>query len=137
MSISVIKDIQELYNLNHNIFTGNESYHIETIKHFVDKQSGYIIQKDNISIGYILYGILDGKFMILSFGILKEYRNQGYGKLLLKHFLSFHQSRSIYLHVRSFNFIAKNLYESLGFRDKKLEHNFYGNEDGVLMELII
>jgi len=128
-------DYLDLYNLNHAIFSNYEAYSENTIKFLADNKAGYLLRENNISIGYILYGILDGLFMIISFGILKEFRNQGYGKQLLKHFLSL-QNKPIYLHVRTSNHVAKKLYEFVGFRDKKIEINLYIDEDGILMELL-
>ena len=124
-----------IYKLNHNIFSYYESYNIETIKDFCDKGSGYIIEVDNKIIGYVLFGYIDSKFMIISLGIISFYRNKGYGKLLLKHCIKCQSTRPLYLNVRNSNLIALKLYKSLDFKLVKLEPNFYNNEDGSLLSL--
>ena len=41
---------------------------------------------------------------------------------------------NITLEVRISNEVARSLYKKFGFREVALRHNYYGDEDGILME---
>ena len=65
------------------------------------------------------------------------YRRQGIGRKLLSYLVSVAISFrvvNITLEVRNSNEIARNLYKEFGFREVALRKNYYGDEDGILME---
>ena len=59
--------------------------------------------------------------MIVNFGVIKEFRSKGYGRVflnaLIKHFKEKINS-NIFIRVDSNNKIARKLYEKSGFMDK-------------------
>ena len=93
---------------------------------------------DNINnkiFGYCLCG--KGGKTILSFAMLPEYRNRGFGKKLLIHTVNKNiqsqTNKSIILHVRESNSIAQKLYFSVGFKIDKIIDKYYINENGIQM----
>ena len=48
--------------------------------------------------------------------IKKEYRGQGYGKLMMLELMAHFGHKHLYLYVEDHNTVAQHLYESVGFR---------------------
>ena len=66
-----------------------------------------------------------------------NYRNQGIGTKLMAYLISVaidNHVVNITLEVRISNDVARSLYKKFGFREVALRHNYYGDEDGILME---
>lgn len=69
--------------------------------------------------------------------VKEEYRNQKIGNKMMAYLISVAINEkvvNITLEVRKSNEIARNLYKKYGFREVALRKNYYGNEDGILME---
>ncbi|MCS4522610.1 GNAT family N-acetyltransferase [Clostridium botulinum] len=67
---------------------------------------------------------------IVNFGILSNFRKEGYGKVLLNHILNklkIKGFKKVMIRVSSENEIALNLYKSLGFLSYKEKHVFIIN----------
>lgn len=92
-------------------FDEDQSYYLE---------EGAIFIKDGSS--YVGYGqiVIDNKnAYIVNFGILKNYRGNGYGKCLIKYLVTLIKSfgfNEVYIKVDSKNNNALKLYEAMGFR---------------------
>ena len=86
-----------------------------------------IIKYDNKIVGYLIGGYDNKIFHIMSIGVLKEYRNQGLGKLLLdfaeKIVKPYVNTLSLYVHVE--NASAINFYKNNGFKFNKRIKNYY------------
>lgn len=93
---------------------------------FDEKQEYYIndycifIQLNNKPIGYgqIVYN--RGVYFIVNIGILQQYRNKGYGKILLSKLINMAYVNGInklYIRVENNNTNAKLLYHNIGFKD--------------------
>ena len=92
---------------------------------------------NNEVIGYLEYSLIYDRIEIDNFSVLEEYRNQGIGTKLMSYLVSLAISLrvvNVTLEVRVSNNIAINLYKKFGFREVALRKNYYGDEDGILME---
>lgn len=89
------------------------------------------------SVGFLEYSLIYDRMELDNIKVLEEYRNQGIATSLLAHLISLainYHVINITLEVRISNEIAKNLYKKFGFREVAIRKNYYGNEDGILME---
>ena len=89
----------------------------------------------NNPLGFITYYKILDEIHILNFVIKKNYQNKGYGKLLLKMFLSLHEDRKFFLEVFKDNIKAINLYKKFNFRIIGERKNFYKSKDAYIMTL--
>ena len=79
------------------------------------------IKVNNIAIGYgqIIYN--RDMYSVVNFGILKEFRNFGFGKILLNHLIQTAKNKNIYdlyIRVEETNYSALKLYNWMGFTPK-------------------
>jgi len=75
---------------------------------------------------------------IYDFEVKPEFRGQGFGKDLLRAFLTEMKGRNvetITLEVRIDNLIAISLYEKFGFEQVSIRKGYYNSIDGLLMKL--
>ena len=69
--------------------------------------------------------------------VLENYRCNGVGSKLMEYLINTCYDKkliNITLEVRKSNSIAISLYKKYGFNKVGVRHNYYGNEDGLLME---
>ncbi|WP_294155790.1 GNAT family N-acetyltransferase [uncultured Clostridium sp.] len=72
---------------------------------------------------YVGYGqiiLSNGLYTIVNFGIIKEYRGQGYGTILLNYLIELckiNDIDDIYIRVEKDNYKAVSLYNKVGFRE--------------------
>ena len=85
--------------------------------------------------GYIISRMNDKKCHILHLSIAKSFQSQGFGRKLLQHLFfslpQFNKIHSIFLEVRASNFVAINLYTSLGFEPIDVKKDYYKEQDHV------
>lgn len=93
------------------------------------------LEEENIVIGYIYYSDIYERVEINQFEIEIFHRNCGKGKELLKRLIEV-VDKSITLEVREDNLPAIYLYKQLGFTQKAIRKNYYGNKNGLLMERV-
>lgn len=96
-----------------------------------------VFVEENIIKGYLEYLLMYDKMEIQNINVEEQYRNQKIGTYLMTKLISIaieNRVENITLEVRISNEIARNLYKNFGFREVALRHNYYGNEDGILME---
>ena len=79
------------------------------------------IKVNNIAIGYgqIIYN--RDMYTVVNFGILKEFRSFGFGKILLNHLIQTAKNKNIYdlyIRVEETNYSALKLYNWMGFTPK-------------------
>ncbi|MCM8710660.1 GNAT family N-acetyltransferase [Clostridium sp. SYSU_GA19001] len=108
-----------------------EDMYLDETQHYYFNKGAIFIKKDNQYIGYGQI-IINGQIpTIVNLGILKEFRGKGYGKALMNYLfklLNDYGFKEVNLKVSADNYIALNLYKSLGFI---LEKEIYKWEYGV------
>ena len=95
----------------------------------------YVI--DDMVIGYLDYSLIYDRIEIDDLLVDSLYRMQGIGTKLMAYLVSLAINLkviNITLEVRVSNDIAIKLYKKFGFREVALRKNYYGDEDGILME---
>lgn len=93
--------------------------------------------QDGKVIGYLLYSHIYDRLEIDNFFVEEAMRGNGIGKKLLSYLVCIAIDShvvNITLEVRKSNEIARNLYNSFGFREVAIRKLYYGDEDGILME---
>jgi len=116
----------------------SENYKESTYKDVLNSPhtSSFVLLDTGRIVGYII-AILQREAVvyghIISLGIYKEYRKQGYGRILMELVESdMHKIKYIILHVRKLNKPALALYTYLGYKGvKKIK---YGNSDGYILQ---
>ncbi len=98
---------------------------------------GFVLEIDKI-ISFITYEVgVDGTADIQSVYTLKEYRQKGFAKTLLKNAITDCENRGmqkIFLEVRENNFSAIKLYQSFGFKQISVRKKYYSDgENAVVM----
>ena len=91
----------------------------------------FVAETDEEIAGYI---ISDRAGHIHSTAIKPSCRRKGLGSMLFMHTLQFLRKR-LWLEVRSKNQNAINFYKRLGMTIIGKEHNYYGNDDALIMTL--
>ena len=94
------------------------------------------VDKDRV-MGYLDYSLIYDRIEIDDLLVDSLYRMQGIGTKLMAYLVSLAINLkviNITLEVRVSNDIAINLYKKFGFREVALRKNYYGDEDGILME---
>ncbi len=99
----------------------------------------FVLENENEVIGYGgLWHIVD-EGHITNIAIKKEFRGQGLSKIILKSLIEYYEENSLSfltLEVRESNKVARNLYESFGFKIIGERKKYYeNNETAVLYSL--
>lgn len=94
---------------------------------------------ENRVIGYIIFWLIMDEGHILNVAIHPEYRNKGFGSLLIKFSLDYlvkNSGKVMTLEVRKSNIHAIALYRKFGFRVVNIRKNYYisNREDAFVME---
>ena len=100
------------------------------------KRIEYLV--DNECIGYLDYSLIYDRMEIDNFLVNSLYRNKGIGNKLMMYFMELAKKlevENITLEVRKSNNIAINLYKKYGFVEVAVRKYYYGDEDGILMEM--
>ncbi|MGH8280125.1 MAG: ribosomal protein S18-alanine N-acetyltransferase [Gammaproteobacteria bacterium] len=92
--------------------------------------------------GYGVLSLVVGEAHLLNICVAPEWQGQGYGSLLLDHFIALARERHAYqmlLEVRPSNRSALKLYRSHGFEQVGLRKNYYpgehAREDALILSL--
>ncbi|MGH8307120.1 MAG: ribosomal protein S18-alanine N-acetyltransferase [Gammaproteobacteria bacterium] len=92
--------------------------------------------------GYGILSLVVGEAHLLNVCMAPEWQHQGYGRLLLEHFIELARERGAYqmlLEVRPSNKPALRLYHARGFDEVGLRRNYYpgahGREDALILSL--
>ncbi|WP_461613437.1 GNAT family N-acetyltransferase [Clostridium sp. Marseille-QA1073] len=116
-------------SLQNKIFKTSSRVEIDIEDIVFEEEQKYYLNEGSIFIKYgekfIGYGQLikeNNKVSIVNFGILDEFRNRGYSKILLKHLLNIaidNNFKEIYLKCNSDNIKALKLYKEHDFKIEK------------------
>ena len=120
------KDAKIRCDLQNKIFYDNSRVPLTLEDIYYDEKQEYYLKDlslfillNGVEIGYgqIIYS--RNMYLIVNFGILKDYRGHGYGKLLLKKLINLTKEKEIedlYIRVDYNNRAAYGLYSSIGFK---------------------
>ncbi|MEY8000000.1 GNAT family N-acetyltransferase [Clostridium sp. Mt-5] len=103
-----------------------EDIFFDEIQDYYFERGAVFLKKSNKHIGYGQFIIEKGIPVIVNFGIIKEYRGKGYSKCLLTYLLKLIYSNGfnkIIIKVKDSNYIALNLYKSIGFEVEKEQYH--------------
>lgn len=139
---ATLSDVLFMVEIEIKSFNEIDRFKIYQIKHFVKNKNKSIITdivlKDNVPIGWAAYFTRKNSSgaRLYTFCIDPALRGNGFGKEYLKLRLEEFKKnyKKITLEVRESNYSAIKLYESLGFKKKKILKDYYLDEDGIKME---
>ncbi|MBI5599744.1 MAG: ribosomal protein S18-alanine N-acetyltransferase [Deltaproteobacteria bacterium] len=89
---------------------------------------------------YTVFWIVAGEGHILNIAVDPELRGMGLARRLLAFILDFMSEKGVsevYLEVRRSNEAARGLYHSSGFEEAFVREGYYGDEDAIVMRLVL
>lgn len=105
--------------------------------------SGFILQKDNVLIGYVFALCVMDECSLINVAVKPSEQKQGFGEFMLREVIrTLYKERKIrmyYLDVRESNVAAHKLYSKLGFSSLGIRKNYYRfpPENALVMSLIL
>jgi ribosomal-protein-alanine N-acetyltransferase len=90
--------------------------------------------------GYMIFWIVHGESHILNIAVAPELRRMGLGKGMLAFAIKLMRERGVaevFLEVRVSNKASIRLYERFGFEHAYVRPRYYGNEDALVMRLLL
>ncbi len=135
-----LPDVAEVEALDREIF-GTSIGKEALVKELTENPlAHYFVLEDQTThelMGHIGIWIDDKNAQILNIFVKPAHRDQGYGKMIIKHTLAYlrqHQCENLTLEVRPSNQKAIRFYEKFGFVRATIRKNYYENgEDAILM----
>lgn len=93
---------------------------------------------DNSIIGFLNYSIIYERAELNYIFVKESHRNKKVASKLLNNMINNCKScDNITLEVRKSNYVAIKLYTNYGFKEVAIRKNYYNNEDGILMMLVV
>jgi len=135
------EDLEKLVEADMKIF-GEDGWDYEQFEIMLQDGDGVvscysIIEADGKMAAY--GGVGMGKTMTIeNLAVYPEYRNRGYGTMLIRHFLDIAEKNGymeVFLEVDVTNTAAISLYKSLGFRTVDTLKGYYASSDAYYMKL--
>ena len=145
MDYSILKmEKKDLQKIKDNLITKYDNFwSYQTLEDELNSQNSiYFVIKnsqDNI-LGFAGIKIILDEAELMNIVIKKESRNCGTGYKLLQAIIQKAQQlklKTIFLEVNEQNAPAINLYKKLNFKQIGIRKNYYGNNNGILMSLIL
>ena len=140
------QDSDRIYQIKLSIFPQGEYQSKEENEIHCKSGNGICCLTNGKIVGFLMYHLypheVTGKdvLTITSFGVDKEYSNQGVGGNIFARAVFILKEYNIYLHVRKSNFIAQKIYEKHVFKKVMEIKDYYSwtsiNEDGIYLEKI-
>lgn len=113
--------------IQNRVFNDKNRIPLDTDDIFEEEEQEYYINDFSVFLcvkgKYVGYGQIilnNGLYTIVNFGIIKEYRQRGYGQALLNYLIELCRINSIndvYIRVEKDNYKAVSLYNKVGFRE--------------------
>ena len=126
--INFISDELEKYLKENNIFISNNDTFSKSI----------IYYENNNIVAFLNYSIIYERAEINYIFVLENYRGKKIASKMLEFMIkSCKICENITLEVRKSNSIAISLYRKFGFKEVAIRKNYYNNEDGILMMLVV
>lgn len=102
----------------------------------------WVMELEGNVAGYGIMSLVVGEAHLLNICIAPEWQRQGYGRLLLEHFMELARERGagqMFLEVRLSNVAALTLYREGGFNEVGMRKNYYpaekGREDAMILAI--
>ncbi|HEV2111142.1 MAG TPA: ribosomal protein S18-alanine N-acetyltransferase [Gammaproteobacteria bacterium] len=100
----------------------------------------WVMELSSGTVGYGVMSLVVGEAHLLNICVAPELQRQGYGRLLLNHFMELARERGagqMFLEVRLSNSAAIALYRGRGFNEVGMRKNYYPGEKGREDALIL
>jgi GNAT superfamily N-acetyltransferase len=111
-----------IFNSDNRIPLKVEDIYYDEMQDYYCEDGAILMKVNNIYIGYGQIIMKDNYPYVVNFGVIEDYRNKGYGKMLLKYILNILYKKGkklVKINVDSENKLAIKLYESVGFINDK------------------
>lgn len=128
------KDEKIRLRIQNEVFKSDTRLPLRVEDIFYDEQQEYYFENgavflllDSEYVGYGQLIIEDNQAFIVNIGILNKFRGKGLGKKLVQYLLNIAKENgytTAYLKVNLNNNIARNLYESIGFKNEYIFYNY-------------
>ncbi len=134
-----IQDLQEIKNCLDTEYDNFWSY--QTLESEINSESSiYILIKNNqnLILGFTGIKVILDEAELMNIVVKKDFRNCGIGAILLKNIIKKAREleiKKIYLEVNDTNLPAINLYKKFNFKQIGIRKKYYGNNNGILMDL--
>ena len=126
--INFISDELEKYLKENNIFISNNDPFSKSI----------IYYENNKIVAFLNYSMIYERAEINYIFVLENYRGKKIASKMLEFMIkSCKICENITLEVRKSNSIAISLYRKFSFKEVAIRKNYYNNEDGILMMLVV
>lgn len=97
-----------------------------------------IYLEDNKIVGFLNYSVIYERAEINYIFVIESYRGKKIASKMLDFMIqSCKICDNITLEVRESNNVAISLYKKFGFKEVAIRDNYYNNEDGILMMLVV
>lgn len=131
-------DVRQLFLIEQR--TQQSPWSEEVFKQCIlENYEGWVIEENEIIIGFVMMSLRAGESHILNLGIQPEFQRQGHASRLLQHALEEARKKGAgisYLEVRSSNYKAIALYKKFGFIQIGTRKDYYtyplGKEDAFV-----
>jgi hypoxanthine phosphoribosyltransferase len=128
------EDLPQVENLLRETFGINFPYEVLSYEYY----KTFVLEKDKDIIGIIQFWNLLGEADITLLAVKRDYRRNGYGKILIEKSLDFLKKNkvdTVYLEVAVDNIPAIKLYEKMGFRPLTIRKGYYSDgRDAIIMK---
>ena len=136
------ENYEECLNLNiaesQKDFVSSTAHSLAQAWIYYDTAFPFAIYANNIMVGFIMLGYyeVEGYYTLWKFMIDEKYQNKGYGKKALRlgidYLVNRYKVKEVYTAYYTTNHIARNLYESIGFRETG---EIVGNQIGMKLKI--
>ena len=119
----------------------DDFWNYEILKSELESTNSYFFVAKNISgeiVGFAGIKVILDEADIMNIVVKKDFRNCGIGAILLKNIIKKAREleiKKIYLEVNDTNLPAINLYKKFNFKQIGIRKKYYGNNNGILMDL--
>ena len=136
MSIEDLKSIKNILTTDFDNF-----WSFDILEEELECSNSYVIVARDINntiVGFAGIKVILDEADIMNIVVKKDFRNCGIGAILLKNIIKKAREleiKKIYLEVNDTNLPAINLYKKFNFKQIGIRKKYYGNNNGILMDL--
>lgn len=127
-------DLSDVINIEYSVFKKHERFGLYDFHFYHKYYPSHFLVAQNLKtrkiVGYIIFS---PHGHIISIVVDQKYQRTGIGKKLL--LMAFNISKRVWLEVDEHNKKAINFYKHLGFKEKRIAHDYYKiGENAIVME---